>query len=58
MTKEEAMAGLEAGRVLRCDRRDEPLLPWLLELSAKGIITNELVEVDEQYSYLEFKIAE
>lgn len=55
MTKEEVLDGLNAGRVLRCDRRDEPLLPWLLELCDDGVLECELVELDEQSSVMEFR---
>lgn len=53
MNKNEILAGLKAGRKLRCDRKDEPLLPWLL---AHPEIDNEFVQhpTDEQYSYIEF----
>ena len=47
----DVIAGLRAGRKLRCDRRDEPLLPWLL---AHPEITNRFVQADDQYSYIEF----
>lgn len=52
--QEEVLEGLRAGRVLRIDRRDAPLLPWLLELQAKGKVDSEFVEVDEQSSYIRF----
>lgn len=51
MTKDEVLAGLKAGRKLRCDRKDEPLLPWLLEHPQ---IDNRFVQADEQSSYIEF----
>ena len=51
MTKEDMLAGLKAGRKLRCDRKDEPLLPWLLE---HPDIENRFVQADDQYSYIEF----
>lgn len=51
MTKDEVIHGLQAGQTLRCDRKDEPLLPWLL---GHPNIDNRFVQVDEQYSYLEF----
>lgn len=53
MTKEEVLAGLRAGRTLRCDRRDEPLLPWLLDHPE---IKNTFVQASDQYSYIEFWI--
>jgi hypothetical protein len=52
MTKEEAILGLKAGKKLRCDRRDDPLLPWLLEDPA--ICNSGVQQVDDQYSYIEF----
>jgi hypothetical protein len=51
VTKEEALAGLQAGHELRVDRKDEPLLPWLL---LHPNIENQLVQVEEQYSYIKF----
>lgn len=51
MTKEEVIRGLRAGRKLRCDSRDEPLLPWLLDHPQ---IDSKFVQADEQSSYVEF----
>lgn len=53
MTKDEILAGLKAGRRLRCDRRDEPLLPWLL--AHPDIENSGIVQVEDQYSYIEFR---
>ena len=52
MTKEQVIAGLRAGRKLRCDRKDEPLLPWLL--SHPDIENGGIVQHSDQYSYIEF----
>lgn len=52
MTKDEILLGFKAGRRLRCDRRDEPLLPWLLEHPNIG--NTGIVQVEDQYSYIEF----
>lgn len=52
MTKEQVLAGLKAGRTLCCDRKDEPLLPWLL---SHPNIENEFVQLDEQSSVLKFR---
>jgi hypothetical protein len=51
MTKNEILYNLKNGRRLRCDRKDEPLLPWLLE---HPNIQNKFVQVDDQSSYIEF----
>lgn len=51
MIKDELMVGLKRGRKLRCDRKDEPLLPWLLEHPS---IENKFVQADDQSSYIEF----
>lgn len=51
MSKEEVIRGLKSGHKLRCDRKDEPLLPWLLEHPQ---IENKFVQADDQYSYIEF----
>ena len=53
MDKAEVLVGLKAGRKLRCDRCDEPLLPWLL--SHPNIENGGIVEIDEQSSYIEFR---
>lgn len=54
MTKESVLAGLKSGRILMCDRRDEPLLPWLMSLVDAGQLNCELVEFDEQSSAMKF----
>ena len=51
MTKREVLDGLKADRKLRCDRKDESLLPWLL---AHPLIGNRLVQCGDQDSYVEF----
>lgn len=51
MTKEQIEAGLKAGRKLRCDRKDEPLLPWLLD---HPNIANRRIQIDDQSSCIEF----
>lgn len=57
MTPEEAMAGFQAGRTLVVDRRDEPLLPWLLQQVDAGVLTMKYVEYDEQSSAMKFRLA-
>ena len=51
MSKQEILKGLKSGRKLRCDRRDEPLLPWLL--SHPNIANSGIVQLDDQSSYIE-----
>ena len=51
MSKQEILEGLKSGRKLRCDRRDEPLLPWLL--SHPNIANRGIVQLDDQSSYIE-----
>ena len=51
MTKADVIDGLKSGKKLRCDRKDEPLLPWLLD---HPDIDNKFVQADEQSSYIEF----
>jgi hypothetical protein len=51
MTKEEILDGLKKGRRLRCDRTDEPLLPWLLE---HPMIECNFVQATDQSSYIQF----
>ena len=53
MTKNEIVQGLKAGRKLRCDRKDEPLLPWLLGHSQ--IENSGIVQINDQESYIEFR---
>lgn len=52
MNHAEIIDGLKAGKRLRCDRRDEPMLPWLL--SHPNIKNSGIVQADEQSSYIEF----
>jgi hypothetical protein len=49
-TKEEIIAGLQAGRALMLDRRDAPELEDLLELERQGLVTQRLIEIDHQSS--------
>lgn len=56
-TLEDCLDGLRKGRRLICDRRDAPLLPALLKLVDDGLLTSNLVDVDDQSSYLEFRWA-
>jgi hypothetical protein len=51
VSKDEILKGLQAGRKLRCDRKDEPLLPWLL---GHPDIGNKFIQHDEQSSCIEF----
>jgi hypothetical protein len=54
MTKDEVLAGLRAGRKLRCGREFAECVRWLLEHPE---IENRFVETsDEQYGYIEFKL--
>lgn len=55
-TKEQMIAGLQAGRTLVVDRRDAPELPELLALQEAGLVESELVEnYEQQYSALKFR---
>lgn len=54
MTTEEMIIGLARGKVLCCDRRDAPELPYLETLQELGYIGSELQELDEQSSRLRF----
>lgn len=55
ITKDQMIAGLQAGRSLRVDRRDAPELPELEEMERQGLVTSRFVVVEEQYSYREFR---
>lgn len=57
MTREEIIAGLKAGRTLCCDRRDAPDLPIVMDLQNEGLVTTELVQLDEQSSVLKVRWA-
>lgn len=57
MTPEQAMDGFRAGRTLIVYRRDDPLLPWLLEQVRAGVLSQEYVEYDEQSSAMKFRLA-
>lgn len=54
ITYEQAIEGINQGRVLCIDRNDAPLLPELLDAVAMGVIDSELYEIDEQSSVLRF----
>lgn len=51
----EMLEGLRAGRTLCVDRSDAPELEELLEWERRGLITSELVQIDEQSSVLKFR---
>jgi hypothetical protein len=53
MNKEDILKGLQAGQKLRCDRKDEPLLPWLL--NHPQITSSGIVQASDQCSYIEFR---
>ena len=53
MDKDEILNGLKSSHKLRCDRGDNPLLPWLL--NHPDIENSGIVQVDDQYSYIEFR---
>lgn len=54
-TKAEILAGLKAGRSLIVDRKDCPLLPWLMEMSDRNLVKRELVTFDEQSTAYRFR---
>lgn len=51
MTKDDVLSGLKSGRKLRCDRKDELLLPWLL---SHPEIESRFAQESDQSSYIEF----
>lgn len=55
MSKEQIIEGLKAGKTLCVDRIDAPELEDLLELERQGLVTQRLVEIDEQSSVLKFR---
>ena len=52
MTKEEILSGLKSGKSLVCDRKDEPLLPWLL--NHPDIENSGVQQIDSQSSGIKF----
>lgn len=54
-TKEQIIAGLKSGRIMVQDRRDAPEYADLLELEAQGLVTQELIEIDEQSSIVRWR---
>lgn len=55
MTRDQIVAGLQAGKVLVIDRRDSPALPICLALESEGLVTQEFVQYDEQSSAIKFR---
>jgi len=53
VTKEQVLINLQAGKVLCCVRRDDPLLPWLLEHPC--IENSGVIQVDDQSSCIKFR---
>lgn len=53
-SKEQIITGLKAGRTLCVDRKDAPELEDLLELERQGLVTQRLVEIDEQSSVVKW----
>jgi hypothetical protein len=54
-TKEQIIEGLKAGRVFCVDRIDAPEIADLQELEAQGLVTSELVIIDEQSSVQKYR---
>lgn len=54
MTQDELLSGLKEGKVCVVDRRDFPLLPYLLELERDGKVKSAVIIYDEQSSALRF----
>lgn len=52
MTKKEILNGLKSGRILICDRKDDPNLPWLLD--DPRVANSGIIQEDEQTSYIKF----
>ncbi len=48
--QEEILAGLKSGRTLIVQRKDDPNLPFLMELHSQGLINMEMVDIDSQSS--------
>lgn len=55
LSKEQIIVGLKAGRTLCVDRRDAPELEDLLELEQQGLVTQTLVQIDDQSSVAKWR---
>lgn len=58
ISRDEVLAGVQAGRTLVIQRKDDPNLPMLMEMQEEGLIVSELKQLDEQSSILKFRSAE
>lgn len=54
-SKEELIAGLKAGKVACVDRRDAPELQDLIALERDGLVTSQVIEIDEQSTVIKFR---
>lgn len=54
--RNEILRGLRAGRVLNITRRDSHALPIVMAMQTDGLVTTELVQIDEQSSVLQVRI--
>lgn len=54
LSREEIIEGLKSGRALMVDRKDAPELLDLTDLEREGLVTSQLIEIDEQSSVRRF----
>jgi hypothetical protein len=52
---EDILPGLKAGKTLVIDRKDSPALPIVMKLQEEGLVTTELIQLDEQSSCLKVR---
>lgn len=52
MTRDEIIEGLKRGKKLICDKKTDPLLPWLL--GHPNIENSEAVQLNDQESHIKF----
>jgi hypothetical protein len=56
-SRDELLEGLEAGRTLIVQRRDDPNLPLIQSLEREGLAETRMFQIDEQSSVLKVRKA-
>lgn len=55
MREQEILEGLQSGRTLNVQRKDDPNLPFILKLQEEGKVTIKIVQLEEQSSVMKVK---
>jgi len=58
MTREEIVEGLKAGHTLCVVRKDVPEAPIISDLIREGLVTTEIVQMEEQSSMMKVRWAQ